>query len=168
MRLIQTQTLTSNQATVVFSDIPANYQNLMLGISARTNRAGAAIEVLYARMNTDTASNTNYSSIRLIAATPNAPGTDNAPYFGPAGTTDGSVSNEYGNSVLTLINYTNTSFPKLGISQNWSDSGGSTTSYYWSQHSKWANNAAINRIELFPETGGNIYSGSMFSLYGLQ
>jgi hypothetical protein len=169
MKLIQTQTLGSNQSTVVFSSIPSTYQNLMLFLYARTNRTGASIEVLYARFNTDTSSNTNYGSLRLIATTSSAPGTDTPGYVGPGATTDTSVSGEYGNSILMIPNYAQTNLAKLPMALNFSDSGSATTSYYWSQHAKWNNTAAINRIELFPELGASnaIYAGSTFSLYGL-
>ena len=61
--LISSNTLTSSAASVTFSSIPATYTDLVLRISARSDRVSTT-DRLRLTFNSDTA--TNYSNITLV------------------------------------------------------------------------------------------------------
>ena len=159
---IQTQTLASNQASVVFSNISQSYTDLVLVCTV----ASSSTNTVFIRFNGDTA--TNYSASRLYGSGSVA-GSDrdtNAAYglltnyAWPTSTVGDS------NVIVSIPNYNNSIVSKTWISRaNRAAAGVDAIVGLWRP----AN--AITQISL--STNGfaattTLLSGSIFTLYGIK
>lgn len=149
--------LTSNENSVTFSSIPSTFRDLVCVVLA----GGTVARTAVIRFNSD--SGTNYFTIRMSS---NASGT-------LSGATVNSSNHGLLSAITTtvtsglqlnvdIVDYSATDKHKLLIGQAGNGNSGAdliTT--------RWANNSAINSIEIFSLSGGSWTPGSTFALYGI-
>ena len=154
---IAIQTLGSATASITFSSIPSTYTDLILISSAQTTTNQDALR---AQFNSDTA--TNYSMTQIYAST--AAASNRQTSVTGARMLNGAPNSgsEFCIAINHIMNYSNSTTYKSIISR--------TTSSYISSAfvSLWRSTAAITSIVLYPESGGNIFAGSTFTLYGIK
>jgi len=154
--LIGKITLTAAQATVSFTNLPQNYRDLKLVITA-TNSVGAS-NGIWMRFNDDAGGNYSYTYMR---------GSGSAAYgTSVTGTTYSSIgwlSNTNPTPVqASIMDYTATDKHKMVISRSDEVAG-----YLFAWVNRWASTSAINSLTLFNESSGNFAIGSTFTLYGV-
>jgi hypothetical protein len=160
MKLIATQTLTSAGGSITFSDIPQNFTDLCVLLSARstdgTNNSTGRI--------TFNGSSSNFSWKNLLGVGSGAPetytDTSNILWY-PQG--NGTTANTFDNNQLYITNYagsTNKSFSFDGVIENNATAG---IQSIWA--GRWSSSAAITSIAF--STGANLAAGSTASLYGI-
>lgn len=155
---IATTTLGSAAASYTFSNIPQTYTNLVLVTNAQTTTNQDALR---AQFNSDTA--TNYSYTQLYAVSGTASSNRSSTQSGVR-LTNGSPNSgsEFGIGTIHIPNYNNVTTYKSILSRN-------ASSYISSAFGGlWRSTAAISSIKIYPESGGNILSGSTFTLYGIK
>jgi hypothetical protein len=164
---IQTYTLTSTATSVTFSGIPQNYTDLKLVISARVSNS-ATQGILDIQFNGSSAnfdlrylgqSNTSVVSYTRASGF----GTNMAGYYPAANST----ASTFGNVELYFPNYSSTTASKSVFIDAVMENNSSTiqnglVSGLWSQ------NSAITSLTFSETTGGNLVSGSTFTLYGVS
>jgi hypothetical protein len=160
MKLIATQTLTSDQPNITFTSIPQNFTDLVLFISGRTDRAleGDGFSLRF------NGNQSGYSQRRLIGAGSGSPSSDTQlnSFFTTA---NNATANTFGNSSIYIPNYAgnaNKSYSNDGVSEN-----NAATSYAGINAGVWANTDAINSITLTPEGGTVFRANTTASLYGI-
>ena len=152
---LQTQTLTSNAASVTFTSINQGYTDLVL-VAAVKNTANTGDEVAF-RVNGDTAS--NYSRVRIYGDGTN-PGTSKS-----SGITKGALginsTTEFSVITANFQNYSNATTYKSVISR------GAAAGYTSMYASLWRSISAITSITILPESGTTFTTGSTLTLYGI-
>lgn len=164
---IQTTTLTGNASTITFNSIPTIYQNLVLYVSARTDRA-SWIDYLRCRFNGDTGA--NYESYRYIAYSTvrgeaTYEGGLTSMLTGYCGAANGQ-SGMFGNSEIWIIDYQATKRKYIIAEGRITDTG--TNRELGMLNSRWNTTSAITSITLLPQIGSNFVSGTTATLYGLR
>ena len=154
---IATTTLASAAASYTFSSISGSYTDLILVANAQTTTSQDALR---AQFNSDTG--TNYSYTQLYASTSAASnrGTSQTGVRILNGATNS--GSEYGIGTTHFLNYSNTTTYKSSLTR--------TNSNYIASSfvGLWRSTAAITSITIYPESGGNILTGSSFTLYGIK
>lgn len=166
--LISSNVLTGSAASVTFSSIPSTYTDLVLRISARTDRAAQNNSYIAIKpFNSDTA--TNYSATRIYGdgATATAARETSVDYgaigYVPAST---ATSSTFGNIEIYIPSYLiaqNKPFSSDAAHEN-----NATTAYRASVAGLWRNTAAITGITIDTLAQGNFIAGSSFYLYGIK
>jgi hypothetical protein len=171
MTLISSNTVGSGGVSSIdFTSIPSTYTDLVLKISARTNRTGSNYtDDIYVQLNGDTGS--NYGA-KVLYGGNSATGSfgsgsgSTVMYGGYAVGTDGTV-NTFGNSEIYIPNYagsTNKSLSADGVAES-----NSTTGVYVSLAAGIRlNTAAINQVTLKPANGTLFLQYSTAYLYGVK
>jgi hypothetical protein len=155
---IATTTLGATAASVTFSTISGAYTDLVLVLAGGTDAASG----WGLRFNSDTGS--NYSRTYLTGTGSAAGnGTDtnqttaDIAYNGILG------NNTNYNSIVNIMNYSNTTTYKTAISRSNNAATGVDAST-----SLWRSTSAITTIEIRTTTAGKIFNvGSIFTLYGI-
>lgn len=146
-------TVGTAQASVTFSNISQAYRDLVL---VYTVTGSTTSETLW-RLNNDTS--TPISFVYMIgdgSTTSSTSQTNNGL------TTGGPLSTSViSNHTINVMDYSTTNKHKSALSRH-NLSSGST----WAVAHRWASNAAVNSIYLYPASG-NFATGSTFSLYGV-
>lgn len=155
-------------ASIDFTSIPSTYTDLLIRISARTNRSGQPVDSLKLTFNGAT---TNFSARGLGAdASSSAFSFTNA---GSASIEDAvfvtaatATANTFGNADIYIPNYagsTNKSVSSDSVTEN-----NATQSYLLLDAGLWSNTSAITSIKLAPLNGSLINQYSTASLYGIS
>lgn len=156
---IATNTLASNTASVTFSSIPSTYTDLVLVCNLGGSTDGEAVTC---RLNSDSGSNYSYIAVRgngTSASSERATTQTQARISVGAGVS----VNAYEMVVTTQFNnYSNSTTHKTFMSRANRASNGTEASL-----ALWRNTSAITTILVFL-TGGNLVSGSTFTLYGIK
>jgi hypothetical protein len=164
--LINSNTLASSAASVTFSSIPATYTDLVLRISARSDRA-ATFDWIFMTINgitTNTYSNTSLDGSGTSAASNQL---SNRTYATIQYVVDGdtATANTFGSTEIYIPSYTasqNKPFSAFGAQEN-----NTTAAYMIANAGLWRNTAAITELKL--ETNAQLWvSGSSFYLYGIS
>jgi len=163
MKLIQSQTLGTAQASILFSSIPQDATDLVAVCSLRLTGAGSSnVSDSQIKIN---GSSSNFSYRFLL-------GTGNGGVASGAGTTVGligfepsntSTADTFGNTVLYIPNYTgstNKSYSADSVAEN-----NATVTYAAITAGLWSSTAAITSLEFLTGSGGNLAAGSIISLY---
>ena len=154
---IATTTLGSATSSVTFSSISGSYTDLVLVVESAMESGSTSNFVM--QFNSDTGSNTNYSSTRLLGdGTAASSGRNTSASYAMVGDID---TNRFA-SINHIMNYANTNVYKTVISRT-----GNAGSYLGAYASTWRSTAAITSIVLKKDGGGNFVSGSTFTLYGI-
>ncbi len=152
---IATYTAPSAQANVTFSNISGTYTDLVLIITGTVSSEGA----VRFQCNGDTS--TNYSTTLLY-------GNGTSPLSGRASNQNfgavGRIGTVVSNSIIHLMNYSNTTTFKTVLSR-----GNTSNLFVTAQTTLWrATPAAITSIVLTPENAANWDTGCTFTLYGIK
>ena len=158
---IATTTLGSAASSVTFSSISGSYTDLIIVVNPQL-ASGVGNTNLTMRVNSDTG--TNYSWTRLTGDGSSA-GSDRASNYSSmilcnAGYMNNAAPSSY---IIHVMNYSNTSTYKTVINRANLASVGTDAVV-----NLWRSTAAINNIQLYAQSGGNMASGSTFTLYGVK
>jgi hypothetical protein len=166
MQLIQTQTLGSSAASIVFSSIPQNFTDLMLVCSVRGNSGTG--EYIVGSFNSNT---TGYVA-RVLSGSGSGSGATSTFTTGAASRIftyavgNDATANTFCNSQVYIPNYAgsvNKCYSSEGVMEN-----NATLSIQEILSGLWSNTAAITSITLVPFSGGAAWlAGSTISLYGI-
>jgi hypothetical protein len=152
---IATTTLGSNTASYTFSSIPGTYTDLVLVYSGTGDNGD-----LYLQFNGDTA--TNYSVVGFYgnggSATTGASRASNSSTSYVPGVVRAGVKTV---STTNIMNYANTTTYKTFLGR-----AGSSDYENQARAATWRSTDAITSI-VIKNTGGNLNSGSIISLYGI-
>jgi hypothetical protein len=161
---IATATIATDGQGWDFTSIPSTYTDLRLVVYGRStfssNTFGGA-----GRFNND--SGTNYSWVRLFSdGNAQSQRQTNSDTFGvgemPAAN---STANIFGQTVIDIMNYSNTTTFKTVLVRT---STMTSTSYTFTYVNLWRNTAAINRIVFGTASLSGMKAGSMATLYGIK
>lgn len=165
--LIQTQTLTSTATSVTFSNIPQNYTDLKIVVSARNAYSGGGAANCYLTFNGNGA---NYSGKYMTGTGASATSAGNTGgtsviYVGAIENNSWTAST-FGNLEVYIPNYTSSN--NKSISWDSVTENNATTAYAQLGTGLWSNSAAITSITFTPESAtGDWVSGCTFTLYGI-
>jgi hypothetical protein len=159
MKLIETKTLGTAAASIEFTSIPQDGTDLVILISARSTRAAGA-DTGRVRFNGTTS---GYSGRELLGTgsgvVTGTTATSSVPAIFPAAS---STSNTFGNSVITIPNYTGAT--NKSISADVVTENNATEAFQDIVAVLWSNTAAITSIEV-TTSNGDLVAGSTVSLY---
>jgi len=163
--LISTTVLGSSAASVTFtkSSIWDTYKHLQIRFVARGTNASSQV-VLGVRYNGDTG--LNYSVHRLGAngsTVVSSGGNNDWAYLGIVSAAS-ATSGSFGSGIWELFDWADTNKRKTSRSLNGTTAGPELNLY----SSAWYSASAITSIAITSFSGGNIDTGSRFSLYGLK
>jgi hypothetical protein len=164
-QLIQAQTLTSSAASVTFSNIPQNFTDLILKISARTNYS-AVNDYIYMSLN----GNTSLNSYNMIygdgssTAGYNGAGATNATGISTANGATSTV-NTFCNSEVYIPNYASSTAKSASVDTVIENNATATVMELLSYLN--TGTSAITTIALTPGNGPNFVANSTFALYGV-
>ena len=162
-------TLTSAQATVLFTPIPNTYAHLILVHQCRSDASGVGTTGLRMTFNNDSGSNYNgqYMAGNNTSPVAAAQAADAFGYLGniPAGTANAGYS---ASGSIEVPNYAGTAFFKNALFDATRDeTGASGNMFSYRGHIVWKSTSAISRIDLALQAG-NFVAGSRFTLYGVS
>lgn len=163
--LIAHQELTSSQASITFSSIPATFTDLVLVTSMRTNRSGFEDSI---RISFNSSGGTAYSIRRLygngssVASNANTSQAFIEPYSVNGNT---SVANTFASMQVYIPNYRVSAAKSVSIDLVSEDNG--TSALQSINAALWNDNAAITSIAMVPNTGTSFLTGSSATLYGI-
>jgi hypothetical protein len=164
---IQTYTLTSSASSITFSNIPQNYTDLKIVISARNASSNAGYERLSILMQLNGSTST-FTNRFLSSSNPPSSFSYSNGTIGWIPASD-STSNTFSNIEVNIFNYagsTNKSYSVDNFQTN------STADYNEFNISLvggiWSTTSAITSVGFTFESGSNIVSGSTFTLYGIS
>lgn len=163
MTPIFTQTLgTGGAADVYFNNIPQNYTDLIVSISARAVYQGGADAYLNFQDGTGT---TNYSwrKAQSDAGSYNSYGSSNTNTISPWTLKGDITANTFGETIFYIPNYTSSNFKQI-ISDNVTENNGSA-SYLTLGANLWRSTSPITQMHFGVYQG--FAAGSTFSLYGI-
>jgi len=157
---IASQTLSSNTASVTFSNLPKNYTDLILQVNYSLTVSNSS---LFIRLNGDTGS--NYSHVRVSstgsAASSGRGNNANQARITADVTAQGSSTRQ--TITLNLMNYSNNTTYKTWLNRY--NSEGGVEAYT----GLWRNTNPITSLEIKGFDGtAIIQSGSIFTLYGIE
>jgi len=166
MTLIETKTLGSTQASLVFSSIPQTFTDLLVVISARSTRTGTFGDDLTVVVNSITS---GYSGRGLegngsTTATFTDDGAGNKFRFLCVITAAGATADTFSSNTIYIPNYagsTNKSFSFDNVTEN-----NATSSFQRICAGLLSNTAAITQLTFDPDNG-DLVAGSTISLYGI-
>lgn len=163
--LIASNTLTSSAASVTFSSIPNIYTDLVLRISARSDRTTS--DAFTIQFNSDTS--TNYSITRLVGTgSASSSSRTTSDVYLSSGLIDwaNATANTFSSNEVYIPSYLVSQNKPVGVFSVQEDNA--TAAGMHVTAGLWRNTAAITSIVLAPSIGPNFVSGSSFFLYGLK
>jgi len=164
-QLIQSQTLSSAAASVTFSNIPQNYSDLVIKVSAKGNRASFQDDGLLIALNGSTSSFTQ----RGIEGNGSSASTFSSGWGVSNSVANigglSSNANLFSNNEIYIFNYTSSS--NKNIMTDSVQENNQTTAYNDFYSLVWANSAAITSITFTTYSTTNFFANSTFSLYGI-
>jgi hypothetical protein len=160
MKLIESKTLGTAQASIEFTSIPSTFTDLVVLASLRPATGGIGYGLI--ALNGSTA---NFSGRTLegngSAASSNSFSVGRIMVAGDSGYT----ANTFGNGLIYIPNYTSSNAKSL--SSDWVTENNATGSYQNIFATLWNNTAAITSLSLSPAAAVNWAVGSTVSLYGV-
>jgi len=163
------ETKASAAASFDFTSLPGGYSALMIVWSGRSANASNS-DIVLARFNNDSGNNydrqrrenpasTTLSEVQNLAG---------ASVLSGNVTANSSTSGWAGSGEILVVNYAGTTFHKIARSKSFMrTSDGSVNNDMGDQGAIWKNTAAIDRVTLFLNSGGNWMAGSRCTIYGL-
>lgn len=170
--LIAKSVLTSNTATVTFSDIPGTFSDLYIHISGRCDRVTSLAQGAYGYLTISlNGSTANFSSRTLLGTGTSAISqslTSNRISYSLG--CDNQTADTFGSIAIYIPNYagsTNKSISATGVNETNSSASEAALISEWA--TLWSNTAAITSVAFATETANsNLFkSGSSFFLYGI-
>lgn len=159
---IATQTLASDQSSVVFNSIPQGYTDLVLIANTRINQSGSS--EIYCAPNGVTTANKGFTYLLGNGTSASSGRSTNDSYIrigNGAGTS--TASGTFATSVVNFMNYSNTTTYKTILSRG-SDATNATEAIV----GLFPSTSAISSLTIVGNGLVNILTGSTFTLYGIQ
>jgi hypothetical protein len=167
--LLETTLITSNTASVTFSNLNtySDYKHLQVRFTARNSNTTSGDIAL--RINGDSGSNYAYhwlrgsgSAVGSFAAT-----SQTVARAGLIIPSDG-VTNNFGPSIIDILDFSNTSKnTTIKVFYGIHDNVGASNEIGLNS-ALWNNTSAVTSLAFTPPGSGNFVSGSRFSLYGIK
>lgn len=144
--------------TVSFNPIPQDYDDLLILISDRSDRAAGNDAILMSINGTTSTGQRLYGT-----------GSGRASTTQPWPLNDGNTAtaDTFSNISIYISNYSSTNEYKSWASESVAENN-ATQAYQSMSAGVYSSNSAITYIDLSPETGGNFKQGSSFTLYGIR
>lgn len=158
---IATTTLSSATSSVTFSSISGSYTDLVLVFEGTSS----AVDSLFARVNSDTASNYSGTELRGDGSTAASSRFSNVTYL-YLGYNVSMDSTNRANAIIHFMNYSNSTTYKTVLSR-FNRAGGSSYPGTAAYVNLWRSTSAITSIQMIDYGGGNFSVGSTFTLYGI-
>lgn len=158
---IASTTVESPVTSVTFSSIPSGYTDLLIKVSARSNRA-ALDEGLNIKFN---GSSSNFT-VRYLEGNGSSVSSGTGSY-GAVGSipSANTTSNVFNNNDIYIPNYNSSNYKS--ISADSVEENNATATYADFYSTLWSNTAAITSIDLVPGSGNSFVTNSTFTLYGV-
>lgn len=156
-------TVASPQASIDFASIPQGYTDLLIAISARTNRSGNNDGAIM----TFNGNTSNYSERALEgngSAASSFAGTNAGVYYIQVPGVQSPVQT-FGNTNVYIPNYTGSTNKSIGVDYVTENNG--TFALAGLTAALWSNSAAITSIAFIPQIGTAFLDNSTFTLYGV-
>jgi hypothetical protein len=162
MKLIESRTIATPQASIAFTSIPQTFTDLVIVASGRSERTAGFEDYLI----TFNGSSANFSWIRLGGQGSGSPYSDSGT-TGRLGQidTDFATANTFGNLTAYISNYT--AATNKSISVDFVTENNATQAFQEIVALLWSNTAAINSFTLTTTNGFNFKAGTIISLYGV-
>ena len=165
--LLETTTLTSSASSVTFSGLDAysDYKHLQIRAVARSNNA-SPLEVTKIRFNGDSGSNYARHGLGGDGSSVTSYGVATQTWTDIGRITgDTATANSFGAFVLDILDFSSASKNTTTRSLT-----GQTSSFsqVYLQSGGWFNTAAVTSLEILPNNGTALLTGSRFSLYGIK
>ena len=166
--LLETQILASSASSVTFTGLGAysDYKHLQIRAVVKSDRSSGLEQMLF-RFNGD--SGTNYSRHSMGG------NTEDVSSFGASSQTAGFIgrvsdtltgTNAFGPFVWDILDFSSST--KNTTTRALSGTIGGGVGQIFLQSAAYLNTNSITSLEIFPEFGPNLLSGSRFSLYGVK
>lgn len=164
--LISEQTLNSNQANIIFYNIPQTFKDLIITFSARSANTSASIaDNVRVRFN-DFSSDTNHTARYVYSSgSTTSAGTDTFARFGYANS-NLTTSNCFANNEVYIPNYTS-SITKIFTCTSVIETIAAASDMTFSSGFYNSTNPITSMI-LYTGSGSNFMSGTSFQLYGIK
>ena len=164
--LISSTILTGSQASITFdtTGLGSTYKHLQIRLTARTSDP-AAVDALLMRFNSDTGTNYNDHALFGNGSTVASAATSNGSFV-PLGLVAAANANSglFGAVVTDILDFASTSKFKTVRSL----SGVLSTVFVQLRSAAWRNTSAITSIQIYPNLGANLLTGTRVSLYGIK
>jgi hypothetical protein len=151
-------------ATMAFTSIPADYTDLVLQVSARTDEAGANWSQSNITFNGSTSGYTNKYLLGTGSATSSG-SVGTAYVYGGRGTGAGATASTFGNSFVYIPNYAGSN--NKSVSTDEVTENNATAALAFLNAGLWSNSAAITSITI-TASGCNFVQYSTAYLYGIS
>lgn len=156
---IATQTLGSAAASVTFSSISGSYTDLILISNVQATLAGEGVVGV---LNSDTGANYSFTVLRGNGSSAASARVTGASAVALNNISEPPTSGSFGLYIAHFMNYSNTTTFKTVLAR-----GNNANNAVDTEVSLWRNTAAITSIRV-QMTGGNLNTGSSFTLYGVK
>lgn len=160
--LISSYTATGTVATIDFTSIPSTYTDLLIDISARCNASGTDRQTQLLKFNTSTANFSN-KVLQGTGSGVSSYGNTNA-YAGVINATT-STASTFSNIQIYIPNYAGSTNKSYSVDSVFESNATSTIQEL--QAVLWSNTAAINAIQLYPNSGSFVQYTTAY-LYGVK
>ena len=164
-RLIASQTLGFDTATVTFSSLPQTFDDLVLVVSARSAASANNWYVLIPTLNGDTTPG-NYSSRMLYGFSTTAASATSPVHVGYV-TSDAKTANTFGDIEIYIPNYAGSANKSMS-STSVTEGNSATLVIMGAVATLWSSASAVTSISLALDSSANLKSGSSFQIYGIS
>jgi hypothetical protein len=168
---LATVTLSANQSSIVFSNIPSTYAHLQIRAIFRNTNSGTGVDWVDMQLNGDTGS--NYKAHYLIgdggSASAAVSGLTTGMITALGNPNSGNTANAFGAGIFDILDYANTNKYKTVRTLHGLSNNATSENYVGINSGLWMSTAAITSITLYNNTGGaNFAPYSSFALYGVK
>lgn len=161
-KLIAKNVLTSSASSVSFSSIPGTYTDLMLLLSARSDRVTGTTDDAEILFNSSS-SNFSYRTLYGNGASALSSSSASLNLYGVVNNAS-TTANTFTNGEIYIPNYAGSTNKSFSVSL--AHENNNTTAFIWTEAGLWSNTAAITSVTLDLASGSYV-SGSSFFLYGI-
>jgi len=153
---LATITLGSSAATVTFSSIPGTYRDLVLVSNIKQNTTGAR------QCNLQPNGDTGNAFLVYMDGSGSAASSGTSSALSMFYMASGPAANTNVMSIAQILDYSATDKFKTILTR-----AGSSFDPVSAYAAQWTSTSAITSVTIFPNSGGNLSSGSSFDLYGI-
>lgn len=163
--MVPIATANPDNQQIVFTNIPQNFQDLMLVISARSSSSSSGS--IEARFNGDSGSNYSWTYLQGNGSSAlSGRGSNSTVSVVGRATGSATLSNLFASSISHILNYSNTVTNKTIIERAANDESGSGVTEEWI--SLWRSSLPITSITMACPGQTNFAVGSTATLYGIR
>jgi len=158
---IETIELGSSQSSITFSSISQDFDDLVLKMSLRTNRADV-VDIIDINLN---GSSSNFSSVSLQGDGSSVTTASRSTTRLLLDQANSTTANTFGNTQVYISNYT--ASQAKSISVDGASENNASQAFQLLVAMLWNDTSAITSLNLAPGLGTDFLTGSTFSLYGV-